>query len=122
MPTIDWMTQPYPTGWVATKAAQRTASTARHISDKPVAIELHRNGTPLAAQTVRIEMASVPRIGGQTVNVGQQTYIESCIVFGLPTLDIAVGDRFGWGGNIYSVIGVTPHAGEIQAEAERYQT
>lgn len=122
MPSNSWMTTPYPLTWVTDKAATRQASTARHIADKPVALVLNRNGTFLASQTVRIEGVASPHNAGQVSFDAQQTYMRSCTVFGLPTLNIAVGDRFGFEATVYSVTGVTTHAGEIQATGERYQT
>jgi len=121
MPSNDWM-NPYTVNWPTEKAALRAYSTARHLADKPSIIIITRDGTALAAQTVRIEGKSGVINAGQVYTDLQQTYTRTVTVFGLPTLNIATGDRFGYQGDTYSVTGVTAHAGEIQAQAERYQT
>lgn len=129
MPSNVWYeSSPYVRSWVADKAVRRAMTTVRRIMDKPYDVSFERNGQFISEQTVRIE----GRIGVETqahrTFANANTFERGVIVFGvrnhptIPTLDIQVGDRFGYLDANYVVIGVTYHSGEIQAHADREQT
>jgi hypothetical protein len=124
----DWMFfNPYPTGHVAAKARIRSALTWKHIQDKPFEMIVWRDGEFLDSQYVRIEGELRPRVESRPSEGNMQTYSRTMTVFGVrdhPTVadtDLKVGDRFGFNGELMVVIDVTPHSGEIQATAVKYQ-
>jgi hypothetical protein len=87
----------------------RSAETAKHISEKPVSIVLVRGVTPLAAQTVRIEADGSPmaETGSQMVrgetDVVILGYLNHPIV---PDTNIQRGDRFVLSGRDFDVVDV----------------
>lgn len=129
MPSSDWYNaSPLAAGWPGDKALWRSVTTVKRIMDKPTDIRIQRGGTPLDAdQTVRIEGVSPTGLRGDRSVGNQQVYAREVVVFGvkdhavLPDFDVMVGDRFGYNGEIYSVMGVTHFPGETQARATRYQ-
>lgn len=128
MPSQEWFdASPYPATHAADKSEARSFTTVRRIMDKPSDIIIMRGSTPLTSQTVRIEGRSSTRVLGTLQNSNQSTFLREITVFGirdhptLPDLNVKVNDRFGYAGDSYMVIGVTLHAGEIQAAAERLQ-
>lgn len=121
VPTNDWLNSLHPAGWVATKTAQRAASTAKRINDKPAAVVLLRNGVALPEQTVRVETVLSNRHVGVITDSLQQSYMHPIVMFGTPDFDVQVGDQFGYQNSVYRVTGVTIYPGEVQAQAERYQ-
>lgn len=93
--------------------SHRAYDTARVIADKPTSITVRRAGATLDAQTVRLEVSSMPtqmptQMRGenatstnlQTVVVGYKNH---------PTIadtDVQRGDRFFAGGQMYEVVQV----------------
>jgi hypothetical protein len=118
---------PYGSTWAADKSRERSALTWKHILDKPTDIVIQRDDVFLASQKVRIEGYLQVRNPGQMQFTNMETYTRIMTIFGIrdhptiPDTDIQVGDRFGVNGEIFNVIEVTPHAGEYQIQAERYQ-
>lgn len=123
MPSANW----WGDGLGIEREGVRAQRAERRINDKPVTLVLRRAGTPLAAQTVRIEGSGARRSGAlDTTNTS--TTVGTVVVVGLhghPTLadfNVQVGDRFGLDGSMYTVLSVTTHAGEIQAMCQRVQS
>lgn len=98
--------------------ADRAAMRADLISvrdDNPVSIVIRRGNTTLAAQTVRIARLAPARRTDQG-NVEQSE--QRVVVMGAIALDIAKGDRFNAGGNLYEVDFVRPNqTAMVAAEA-----
>jgi len=103
-----------------TVTQNRAADAWQRINDKPASIVLVRNGTALAAQTVRVEYdrgASEMGDAGQSSNRG-------VVVFGvrghaaLSDTDIQRGDRFVYEGAQFRVVDVVYTTGEVQAMCE----
>lgn len=91
------------------------------INDKPTSIVVKRNGTIMAAQTVRLEYAQ----GGlmESTNIGS-VGSQSVTVYGIlshpvaANTDIKIGDRFVYGGKEYEIKSTIITIGEIQGQAE----
>lgn len=129
MPSAAWLSaSPYPATHAADKSERRSHGTVRRIMDKPTDIVVKRGSSFLASQTVRIEGKAGTSQEGSRLSGNQTTYTRLVTVFGIrdhptiPDLNIAAGDRFGTPEGNFVVLGVTFHAGEVQATAERLQT
>lgn len=123
MPTLD--------GWlgsgtdIAVTSAQSRAELAwRRISDRPTSITIHRRGSTLVAQTVRLEWDNTASFNqGQVVVRG----VQRVTVFGikdhatLSDTDIEKSDQFAIGSVKYDVISVMLPPGEVQAVCEASQ-
>ena len=87
----------------------RAYDTARVIAAKPTSITVRRAGATLDAQTVRLEVSSMPtQSNGPNVT---STNLQTVVVGykGHPTIadtDIQRGDRFYTGGQMYEVVQV----------------
>lgn len=101
MPTID--------GWMASEG--QPAAIAEVIGYKSVSIVLNRNGSNLAAQTMRLETLSSQR---QVAGAGGIVYTIDGMVLGykghatITDTDIKVGDRFSVASQAFEVIAVMP--------------
>lgn len=85
--------------------AAMAADLAAVRNDNAVSIVIRRGSTTLNAQSVRIAQK---RPGSP--NVGDvEASISTVTILGGTTLDIAVGDRFTTGGNLYEVTAVAPN-------------
>lgn len=85
--------------------------------DRPVSIAIRRNGTTLAAQTVRIARGGNMQ-ASVTDSEGLQAAVGAVIVVGDATLDIQPSDKFTVGGALYEVIAIHPnrdHGTQAQA-------
>jgi hypothetical protein len=89
------------------------------ISYKSVSITLNRNGTPLSAQTMRLETMSGQR---QMQGPGGIIYVIDGMVLGykghatITDTDIEVGDRFSDSGQAFEVIAIAPgHTDNVTA-------
>ena len=104
----DWLGSTPPLAdWLV--GVDRATDTARVIAAKPTSITVRRAGAALDAQTVRLEVSSMPtQVSGanatstnlQTVVLGYKSH---------PTIadtDLQRGDRFFAGGQMYEVVQV----------------
>ncbi len=105
-------------------ASERAVRCWIRIQDRPTSIMLDRDGTPLAAQTVRIEygeQADLQRgdVAGAGVRdvwvIGVKSHPNTSIV----DTDIKARDRFAINYETYMVIDVIAVPGEVQARCER---
>lgn len=122
MPSLDgWLTGSADSDIVVLPAAQRAALAWRRINDRPSSVVLIRAGTPLAAQTMRIEFDnSSSMVNGTLVRTG----VQRLTLFGVknhPTIadtNIQRGDRFNLGLAQYEVKSVLTPPGETQGLCE----
>lgn len=109
MPSIDlWAGSSFPLGaW--TDDVSKSQDFARLINDDSTSITIVRNGSPLSAQTVRIETFAS---GERTVTLNGVTHGVGAIVFGfnghasITDTDIQPGDRFPHGSARFEVIAI----------------
>lgn len=120
MPTLDnWFNA---SGAFAISASARAADAWRRIQDKPTSITLVRNGSDLAAQTVRLEYDNTSN-DTEAGGAGKSSK-RSLTVFGVKghatvaDTNILRSDRFAINGVKYQVIDVIYSIGELQAKAE----
>lgn len=107
----------------AQQATDRAVDAWRRIQEKPTSITLIRNGTPLAAQTFRLEYG---RIGGDVQGEAGQSASQRVTLFGMKDhpdeddSDVKQGDRFVLLATKvqYRVLDVVHTLGEVQARCE----
>jgi hypothetical protein len=108
-------------GSSAIDSTARAVDAWNRINKDPTDITLVRNGTALAAQTVRIEHDSTP---SETMSDSGQGASLRCVVYGVlshPAVadtDIEEGDRFRDANSLFVVQRVLHLAGQVQAMAE----
>lgn len=101
----------------------RAIAAWQRIQDRPSEVILNREGSPLAAQTMRIEMVARR---DTLVGPAGQTLVLPVRLFGVrghPTVsdtNLQRLDRFALNGLIYEVQSVVEYAGEVQALAAAY--
>ena|SRR3989304_6974753 len=112
--------------WLATSdhvidPALRAVLAWRRITASPYSVVVRRNGTPLAAQTVRIEYSPTAHVEDAEVSDPGTTMVTIFGVEDHPTVtdtNLQRGDRFTYLNTVYQVIVVNHMPGEIQARAE----
>jgi hypothetical protein len=103
-------------------APARAALAWRRINDKPTSIVLKNlAGSPLAAQTVRLEFDNTDSAGASAAGAAPTMKLTIFGIRGhatLPDTNIGEGYRFNYLGDAYRVIDVIKTIGEIQGIAE----
>lgn len=105
----------------AADLARMAAEMAAIRADNEVSITLVRAGSPLSAQSVRIERTGSGS-GNRVTRPGMEETRSGVVIAGSTTLDIQKDDRFSYGGLDYRVTFVRPNRQvDTQAEAELLQ-
>ena len=106
----------------AIDANGRAAAAWNRINDKPTSVAFKkRDGTVLAAQTVRLEWDNTV---SESQDASGQTAVRRLIVFGvkdhstITDTEVATGYRFVFNNEEYRVVDTIPTIGEIQAICE----
>lgn len=109
MPSVDaWAGDAFPlSAW--TDDVSKSTDFARLIADDTTSITIVRDGSAIAAQTVRIETA---RSGDSVLDLQGRQHNVDAIVFGymnhdtITDTDIRIGDRFTHDGVTFDVLAV----------------
>lgn len=119
MPDFDSWLAADPT---AIETAYRAHLAWTRIQDKPTSVVFRRNGTDLAAQTVRIEVSGGSAASTQALGVLEVAAIVIYGIEGHATQDdtnLKRGDRFVYDNREYSITAVLRVPGEVQGIGER---